>query len=184
MGRLEEAREQVERGLEIDPHNFMFQTYLGTILYRSRRYDDAIEQYRKGLSIEPNFRDARGGLAAAYHEKRLFEEAFREAKAAFALRDDHELVQALERGYEDDGYHGAMRLAADTLAARSTLVDAMRIARLYTYAGDKERALEWLGRAYEARLHNMIYLSVNPQWDPLRSDPRFQDLLRRMNFPE
>ena len=183
MGRLDEAREQVERGLEIDPHNFMFQTYLGTVLYRSRRYDEALEQFRNALSIEPNFRDARGGLAAAFHEKGLFDDAFREANESFRLRGDHELAEALESSYENVGYRGAMRLAADTLAARSNFADAMRVAGLYTYAGDQERALEWLEKAYEARVHTMIYLNVNPGWDPLRSDPRFQDLLRRMNLP-
>ena len=69
------------------------------------------------------------------------------------------------------------------MAARSDPAHAMRIAAMFTSAGDKERALDWLETAYEARLQNMIYLRVNPGWDPLRSEPRFQELLRKMKLP-
>ena len=79
-----------------------------------------------------------------------------------------------------------MRLTAETLAAhsRTTFVMPLEIAGLYASAGANDRALEWLERAIKGRDPNMVLLSVHPRWDPLRSDPRFQDLLRRMNFPE
>ncbi len=102
------------------------------------------------------------------------------------LRGDGEVAEALERGYAQGGYAGAMRLAAETLAARSkrTYVQPTRIARLYVSAGEKDRALEWLEKAYQERDPLMVYLNVEPTWDSLRSDPRFQSLLRRMNFPD
>jgi len=59
----------------------------------------------------------------------------------------------------------------------------MRIATLYIYAGEKDRALDWLEIAFQERMQDLVYLNVYPKWDPLRDDPRFQDLLRRMNFP-
>jgi hypothetical protein len=61
--------------------------------------------------------------------------------------------------------------------------DAYFVAQQYLYAGDYERTIDWLERSYEARIPNLLYLG-RPHWDPLRSDPRFQDLLRRMNLPE
>ena len=67
--------------------------------------------------------------------------------------------------------------------ARSNLAYSLRIARLYSYGGERDRALQWLERAYQERVQDMIYLRVSPTWDPLRDDPRFQDLVRRMNFP-
>ena len=75
-------------------------------------------------------------------------------------------------------------MAAETLAARSkrTDVDSMLIARLYRSAGEKDRALEWLEKAYHERASHMVYLNVEPTWDNLRDDPRFQDLLRRVNL--
>ncbi len=82
---------------------------------------------------------------------------------------------------------GALLLAAEKLTARSklTYVPALRIARLYAHAREKDRALEWLEKAYEERDPAMPYVVGGlPGWDSLRSDPRFQSLLRRMNFPE
>jgi len=184
MRRLEEARGQIESALELDPLNFMYQTYLGKALERSRLFDEAIALYHKGLILEPNFVDALSGLRNSYHQKGMHEEALVSARRLFIARGEHDVVEALERGNVDGGYSEAMRRAAESLAARSNLAHAMRIATLYTYAGEKERSLEWLEKAYQARLQNMVYLNVYPKWDPLRNDPRFQALLRKMNLPD
>jgi hypothetical protein len=79
-----------------------------------------------------------------------------------------------------------MRLAAETLLERSkrSHVPGVRIARLFAHAGEKDRALDWLEKAYEEREGPLIHLNVGWDWHHLRDDPRFQDLLRRMNFPE
>ena len=106
------------------------------------------------------------------------------AKARFA--DDPEAEEALARGYTAGGYPEAMRLAAETLAARSrtTYVQPTGIASLYAYAGDSDRALEWLEKAHDERDPVLVGLSVAPKWDSLRDDPRFQELRRRMNLPQ
>jgi len=72
---------------------------------------------------------------------------------------------------------------AEALAARSNRAYSMGIATLYTYAGEKDRALDWLEIAYQERMQNLVYLNVYPKWDPLRDNPRFQELLRQMDFP-
>jgi hypothetical protein len=94
-------------------------------------------------------------------------------------------VEALDRGYAEAGYRGAMKLAGERLAARSerTHVSAVRIARVFAHAGEKERALAWLEKAYGRRETALYHISVGWDWDGLRSDPRFQDLLRRMKLP-
>jgi TolB-like protein/Tfp pilus assembly protein PilF len=184
MGRHDEARAQIERGLELDPLSPMFQTYLGIALFRARRFDEAIAQFRKGQSLDPHFADAHGGLWHALHQEGVYEEALAEAKEFYATIGDPEAAEALARGDAEAGYPRAMSMAAETLVARSNLAYSLRIARLYSYGGEKDRALEWLEKAYEERVQDMIYLRVSPTWDPLRDDPRFQDLVRRMNFPE
>jgi serine/threonine-protein kinase len=184
-GRSEKAMAEMERARELDPLNFFMQCFLGWHLVYLRRYDDAIAQLRKTLKMEPNFSSAHLGLWGAFYQKRMEGEALAEAKAFFALLGDSETVEALERGYAEAGYLGAMKLAAEKLVARSklTYVPGLRIARFYAHAGEKDRALEWLEKAYEGREPPLVHLNVGWDWDSLRSDPRFQDLLRRMNFP-
>ena len=183
MGRLKEARAQIQKGVDLDPHNFMYQTYLGIAFERSRRFDEAIVHYQKALAMEPTFRDALSALRSSYHQKGMYEESLEAARTLHVARGEHDVEDALVRGSLDGGYQEAMRKAAEALMARSNPANAMRIAALLTYAGDKDGALEWLEIAYRERLQNMVYLGVYPKWDPLRSDPRFQDLLRRMNLP-
>jgi serine/threonine protein kinase/Tfp pilus assembly protein PilF len=185
MRRPEEAMAEMERTLELDPLNFLYPCFLGWHYLYLGRYDDAISQLRKTLRTEPNFPAVHLGLWGAFHQKQMDEEALTEAKKFFVLLDDSEVAEALGRGYAEAGYRGAMRLAAEKLAARSTLayVPALRIARLYAHAGEKDRALEWLEKAYQQHEVPLVHLSVAWDWDSLRGEPRFQDLLRRMNFP-
>jgi TolB-like protein/Tfp pilus assembly protein PilF len=184
MNRCEEAIENMERALELDPHNFMYHTYLGTAMLRGRQYDRAISQFQKGLELEPNFLDALGGLWSCYHKKEMYEDALIIAKRHFMARGEQDVAEALERGMRERGYQAAMRSAADVLAGYANDIYALRIATLYTYAEEKDLALEWIEKGYQVRLQNMIYLNVHPKWDYLRDDPRFVDLLRKMSFPE
>ncbi len=177
---------QIERALELDPFNPMFQTFYGMDLLFVRRYDEAIAQFRNTLRTVPNHRRAHLGLYSAFHQKQMYEEALAEKKVFFAAVGDREVVEALERGYAEAGYTRAMSLAAETLAARSrtTFVPPSHVADLFAAAGENDQALEWLERGYDERDPNMPYLSVARDLDGLRDDPRFQDLLRRMNLPQ
>jgi len=185
MKRPKEWRAESRRALELDPFNVFFQCFLGWQLVYVGQYDDAIAQLRKTLRIEPDFSSVYLGLWGAFYQKQMNEEALAEAKKFFAVLRDNEAVEALDYGYAQAGYPRAMSLAAENLAARSnrTHVPAFRIARLYAHAGEKDRALEWLEKAYEQRESPLVHLSVGWDWDSLRSDPRFQDLLGRMKFP-
>jgi len=183
-GRSQEWKTHIERALELDPLNFFFQCFYGWHLLYLCRYDEAIAELRKALRSEPNLSAAHLRLWGAYYGKGMHEEAIAAAKTFFEALGDKEVVQALQHGSSAAGYSGAMRVAAETLTERShsTYVQPTQIARLYAHAGDKEHALEWLEKAYEERLMAMIHLGVDTDWNVLRAEPRFQDLLRRVNL--
>jgi len=185
MRRLDQAMAESKRALELDPVNPFLQCFFGWHLVYLRRYDDAIAHLRRTLRTEPNFSSAHLGLWGAFYQKRMYEEAVAEAKEFFAALGDTEATEALACGYTEGGYQRAMSLAGEKLAARSNLthVPAVRIARIWAHAAETDRALEWLEKAYEQREPPLVHLNVGWDWDSLRSDPRFQDLLRRMNFP-
>ena len=182
--RSDEWKVNIERALELDPLNFFFQCFYGWHLFYLCRYDEAIVELHKALKTEPNLPPAHLRLWGAFRGKGMYEEAVAEAETFFEVLGDKEVVQALQRGYIDTGYSGAMRVAAETLSERSpqTYVQPTQIARLYAHAGDKDHALEWLEKAYEERLPAMVHLAVDLDWSSLRSEPRFQDLIRRLNL--
>ena len=179
--RSDEAMAQIERALELDPLNALYQAVYGVDLILVRRYDDAIAQFRDARRLAPGNAVVHTGLEDAFYLKGMYEEAFEEKKAAAA--GDREMEAALVRGYAEGGYPGAMTRAADTLAVRSNYNKPMKIAALYASAGKEDQSLDWLEKAFEARDPNIPYISVLPRFDSLRDDPRFQDLLRRMNLP-
>lgn len=168
------------------PLNPGFHIDLANTLIFLRRYDDAIVQLQKVLEAEPNNPVLHRALWYAFHVKAMYEEALAEAKNHYTALGDGRVVAALERGHTEGGYREAMRRAAVTLAGRSkqTYVNPVLIAHVYALSGEKDRALDWLEKAYQEGASLLVYLRVEPLYDPLRDDPRFQDLLRRMNFPE
>ena len=185
MRRPEEAWPQIERALELDPFHFFNQYVYGVHMMFARRYDDAIVQIRKVLATVPNFPMAHNGLWFVLHRTGMHEEAMVQAQKYFDVVGDREAGEAMDRGYVEGGYLEAVRRAAETLAtrSRSTFVSPLDIAGLYARAGELDLALHWLERGLEERDPNMTLLSVGPEYDILRDDPRFQDLLRRMNLP-
>jgi TolB-like protein/Tfp pilus assembly protein PilF len=185
MKRPEEAMEQIERALELDPFTALFRAIYAMDLMFARRYDDAIKHLRETLRTAPNDWTALSTLRSAYHQKGMYEEALEIWKKSYAAKGDREAEEALMRGYAEAGYSGALSRVAEMLIARSrtTYVTSWQIGTLYTRAGKNDEALEWLKKAYEEHDGNMPYISVDPIFDGLRDDLRFQDLLQRMNLP-
>ena len=124
-------------------------------------------------------------LVYAFFNKGMYAEALAEEIRLLELVGDKDLVAALARGNEEGGYPGAMRLAAEKLVARSkrTYVQPTMIADFCVRAGDKDRALDWFEEAFQVHDTQLWYVNVVPHLAVLRSDPRFQDLLRRMKLP-
>jgi TolB-like protein/DNA-binding winged helix-turn-helix (wHTH) protein len=186
MKREAEWNREIHRTLELDPFNPFFQCFYGWHLVYLRRYDEAIARLQKVLSTEPAFSSAHMGLWVAYHNKGMDQDALEEARKFFAVLGDREVEEALTRGYAEGGYAHAMHLGAEALATRSkqSHVPAVRIARLYAHSGDKEEVLRWLQRAYDEWETPLAHLGVASDWDFVRTDPRFQDLLHRMKLPQ
>ena len=180
LRRWDEMTVQAQRYLELDPHNSFFQALYGMQLLLQRRFDEGIAQLQKVLRTEPNSFVAHANLWQAFHRKGMYDQALAEAKKTLVPLGQSEGAEALERGYALGGYRAAMRLAAEKLATRP-FPPAM-VANFYTFAGENDLALKWLEKGYQERDSGMVYLNADPTWDDLRSEPRFQDLLRRMKF--
>jgi tetratricopeptide (TPR) repeat protein len=186
MRHPEEAMEQIDRALELDPFNSLFQALYGMDLNYARRYDVAVALLRNTLAKTPDDLTALSTLRTTYHLLGRYDEAIEVWKASFAARGNREAEEVLERGYAEGGYAGAMTHVAEMMVARSrtTHVTSWQIGTLYARAGKHEEALHWLEQAYDKHDANMPYISVDAIFDGLRDDPRFQDLLRRMNLPQ
>jgi tetratricopeptide (TPR) repeat protein len=186
MHRSEEWKGEIEATLELDPANFFVKCFYGWHLVYLQRCGEAISLLRRVLQTEPNFASAHLGLWGAFYRSGMHEEALAEAKVFFTVLGDRDIAEALTNGYAAAGYTGAMRLAAETLAGRTavTYAPAFRIARLFAHARETMRAQEWLEKAYEHRESPLVHLSIGWDWDSLREEPQFRDLLRRIGLPE
>src|SRR5437868_4238989 len=161
---------------------------VGWALYFARRYDQAIEQFKKTFEIDPNFWVAHRHLAQTYFQKGLFEQARAEFQSAKTLAPFSPILIA-EIGYTNAvlGKKHEARMALDELkelSRRGRYVPMYVFALLYSGLGDKDRAFEWLEKAYQERSPVFEYLEVEPFYDGLRSDPRVIDLLRRRGLAD
>jgi TolB-like protein len=184
LRRPDEAMVEARRSLELDPFNGLFRSLFGADLNFAHRFDEAIAQCDAALVTNPRDPVALSNLISAHHHKREYKQAL-EALGRYASAMGYsEVTTLLARTTADADYSATMRKAADTLAARSrkTFVPPLDVAGWYAFAGDKDRCLEWLERAYEVRDPNLPYLWF-PDFDFVRSDPRFRDLLKRMRLP-
>jgi serine/threonine protein kinase/Tfp pilus assembly protein PilF len=186
MGRHDEAIAEQRRAQELDPLSVVISASVGWLLYYARRFDEAIEQSRKTLEMDPNFALAHLWLGWAYEQTGRYKEASEEAKKAVTLSGGSPYYRAsLGHAYAQSG----MKVEAEKIleelneVPQRMYVSPYFLAEIYTGLGENEEAFRWLERAYEERANLLVFLKVEPKVDPLRSDPRFQDLLRRMNFP-
>ena len=184
LGQTNEAMPWIERAIELDPLNDNYRVLHAVDLAFARRYDDAIAEFEAVIETSPRHPVA-GRLSDTLHAKGMYEEAFDAEVSYVRALGDTEGVEALTRGFQEGGYREAMRRWAETAAARAlaTRTRALRVAVLYVRAGENDLGLDWLDRAFEYHDPNMPYIGVVPTFDSLRGDPRFQDLLRRMNLP-
>jgi len=184
MGRPQEGMAEIQRALELDPLNSWFQAIYADDLLFAGRDDEAMAQYRKVLRTSSGLQWVHSGLSGILFRRAKYEESSAEMKAYYA--GDREMEEALTQGYAQSGHSGAMRRAADTLVARArkTYVLPSDVAGLYVMAGEKDQALAWLEKGLEVHDPGAPQYSLDPVYEILRSDPRFQDLLRRMNLPK
>ena len=184
LGRFNEAFVEMKKAQELDPLSLMIDSLVGWVFLQARRYDDAIEQLRQTLAVDPSFAYAHCVLGRTYVEKRMYREAIAEFHAGPETEQSLWCVATLGHAYAVSGRQAEAQKILDELLARSKrgYFPSWTIATIYIGLGDKDRAFEWLGKAIEERGENTVWLKVAPVYDPLRSDPRFADLLRRLNL--
>ena len=184
--RFEESFEEIERARQLDPLNLMIDTDVGLSMYWAGRYDRAIAQLRQTLELEPSFYLTHFYLGLALTRKGLLDPAVAELRTAMRLEpDDPNPIMLYGYACGRAGRRPeALRTLEDlrALSARR-FVPAFAIAAVYVGLDDREKAFEWLERAYEERSGWLVYLGVERAFDPLRLDPRFQDLIRRIRLP-
>jgi TolB-like protein/DNA-binding winged helix-turn-helix (wHTH) protein/Tfp pilus assembly protein PilF len=184
LGRYDEAIAEMRKAENLDPLSLIINADLAELLVIAHSYDESIQQSRKTIEMDPNFALAHNQLAQAYLQKHMPEEAVPELQKAVQLSGGSPTcVASLARAYAASGKRGeAVKLLKD-LKKRSgpSYSDASEIAAIYASLGDSDQAMDWLEKAYEERFNPGVLL--RPGYDPLRSDPRFQDLLRRVGLP-
>ncbi len=187
-GREQEALAEINRAQELDPQSPVIARVAAGIRVWARQYDEAIAICTKVANDNPAFAIAHDCLAYAYWGKRMYPQAIQEWKLFAQLsgnKFDAEIAAAMEEGYRSGGWKGAVTKAiAMRQAARKTnYFAASFIARLYADLGDKEQAFHWLNIAYQE--HDWLLMGLNTffSYDPVRSDPRFGELVRKVGLP-
>jgi len=203
MGRFEEAFAETRRAQELDPFVIGLDPQLGIQFYMARQFDQAAQQFRQILDIDNNLVSAHEHLAEVYAAKGKFREALAEyqqsgailgiriedilaghTKAAALSGDGIALLARIARVYALAGDKSTGRKLLGLLQELQEMyVPRFLIARIYIGLGEYDEAFAWLEEAYKLREGGLVWLGVSPIYDPLRNDPRFQVLQRRIGLP-
>jgi len=184
-GRADEAVAEIKRALELDPLSLIINTNMGSILTLARRYDQAIEQQKKTLELNPSFPSAYWPLGVAYEQKGMFKEAITEFQKAIVLEGSPIYMAGLAHTYAAAGRRGeAQRVLEELLKlSKQSYVPFYEMAVVYAGLGEKDQALASLQMACNEQSGRLYFLKLDPRFDSLRSDPRFQGLLRCVGLP-
>jgi TolB-like protein/DNA-binding winged helix-turn-helix (wHTH) protein len=188
-GQTEAALSELRLASGLDPLSTRCPAAIGWALIYGHRFDEAIEQFRKVLELEPNHLNAHSGLQRAYLLKGMYEPSIEEMKWKFLLfgADSKEAaarVSELRAAYRVSGPSGywQKRLQWDKQGIKTRTGNPYYVAIDYAELGGTNEAFSWLEQAYEQRISELTLLKVDPRLDPLRSDPRFGELLRRVGL--
>lgn len=186
-GRLEQARKEIELALMLDPLAVAINTTSAWLYYLARDYERAMEQYRQALELDPAFYRAYIGLGRSCAYAGCLDEAIEALEKALAISEDNRSALAVLAECEalrGNGTAAEERLASLMKLSEQKYVSPFDVAVVHMALGHTERAFEWLEKAYEEREGPLIWLGIHPSLDPLRSDPRFAALLRRMKLDQ
>jgi TolB-like protein/DNA-binding winged helix-turn-helix (wHTH) protein/Tfp pilus assembly protein PilF len=186
MGRFDESFEQIQKARDLDPLSISINSSFGWRLYLARQYDRSIAQLRDTLEMDPSYEWPQLILGQAYEQKGDFNSALAALRKAVELSHNSPLmVSALAHAYALSGNSvEAQRLVAQLLVqAKNQYVSPYYIAIVYVALGKNELAMDWLEKALADRSNGLVFLKVEPELDPLRSNPRFIALQRHLNFP-
>ena len=185
--RFDESIAQIRRALELDPLSAIINRIYADILVDARRFDEAIVQYQKTIELDPNFATAHFFLGRAYEGKGMYDQAVEAYMKAGAINQlPEETMIQMREVYKKSGWKAFVKANLDRMMAspQAASVPPYFAATFYVKLGQNDEAIKLLEKAYEERDFRMIMLTVSYEFDPLRSDPRFRDLVRRVGLPE
>jgi len=182
----EKALAEIKRARELDPLSLLTGALEGQILFFAGKHDEALDRLQQTIDLNPNFWLTHLFISRVYTEKGMHAEAIAATKKA----------KELSSNSQSDAYRAyALTKAGEMEQARTILEELLKLsteryvppynfAVVYHALGEREETLAWLEKGYKQRDVRMVFLQVEPQWNNLRDDPRFQDLLRRVGFPQ
>ena len=182
MGHTDDAVARVQQTLQLDPLSLAAITDVAWQLYWARRYNEAIEKARKVAELNPSYFPARVCLGLAYEQKHDYSSAIRELESATGFCRD----KCFGLIGQVSALAGDRRAALDALEnlKQRQYVSPWLVAIVYARLQDDDQAFLWLEKAYQDREHDLVFSNVWPMFDSLRSDPRFQSLIRRIGLPQ
>jgi tetratricopeptide (TPR) repeat protein len=182
VGDHERSVEEVMAARRVDPLSRLTVIPVVGHLAMAHRYEEAIDEIRQWMALSPDDRGViRGWLPMILKLQGRYDEALEEQRDLYP--PDSAYLRAMEKGFEEGGPQGADRAEADYLAS-SSAPSPVQVARTYAAAGEIDLAFEWLEKAYEQRRPQILHVPGYPQFDSLRADPRYQDLLERIGISE
>jgi tetratricopeptide (TPR) repeat protein len=188
-GREQEAITEASRAHQLDPLSPINANTEGDIYVDARNFDQAIELLRKVAKENLTFARVHRSLANAYWGKRMYPQAIEEFRAYGQFssdRNDSDFASDMGQGFRLAGWKGALIKGIETRKAqrKTGYSSPYLIARLYADLGDKGQAFRWLNTAYQERDLGLLSLKTDFSLDPLRSDPRFAELVRKVGLPQ
>jgi len=188
-GREQEALAEINRAHQLDPLSLAISVDVGSVYTFARRFDEAIVVCKKVANENPEFADAHNCLALAYWGKKMYPQSIEESKAYGKLtgeRSDSDYAAALERGFRSGRWKGALSESIEILKDQRKTGYSVTydIAEAYAELGDKEQAFQWLNTAFQEHDIGLMRLRTDFTLDPIRSDPRFDELVRKVGLPQ
>jgi tetratricopeptide (TPR) repeat protein len=186
LGRFNEALEHEQRTLDLDPLDPLASLWVGQIHGFQGDYDECIAQAQKVLDIDPSYMIAHFTLVNCYHGKGMDKESVDAlAQLLTAVGAPPQVAADLKQTFATGGMKAVLRIQLERSSNPADPgYDPLNAAQAYCQLGDKDKAFSWLNKAYEAREISLMNLKVDPVFAPLRSDPRYADLVRRIGFPQ
>jgi tetratricopeptide (TPR) repeat protein len=189
MGRWEEAITEAKRAQELDPLTISTNYTVATAYYWAKQYDQALDQLKKTEELDPNYAEIHDALADVYERKGMYPEAISEREKTLRLSGDEGAANTLMQIYQKSGYESAIKslwekqLRSLTQSAEHGYVSPMSFVFTYAHLNRKDEAFEWLEKAYQERSIWLVNMKTDPQFDTLRSDPRFTEMMKRIGLP-
>ena len=189
LGKFEAAEAENRRALELEPLSLSFNFNYGQMLVSARRYDEAIIQLKKTLELDDKFILTRPTLATAYRLKGDYRESIELLARDAEIKSDAEKAASIRESFAKGGWEGYLRYEISLVKPRPDSGERFgearfNLATMYSQLGEKDKAFEALNDAYDNREWRLTRIKVDPLLDPLRDDPRFSELLKKVGFPE